>query len=210
MEKDDFIASFFTKISQLRDQLLVIGITIDDDDLVQNVLDGLPSSWETFLAEINVCENQPDFERLWHDCPQEGGRIRSRNGTSKEESLALAARTRKGKIFTPQKKFPQKEKRKNSFKGKEFDMSKVKCFNCQLKGHFARDFPKIIKGNKGKYCASIVVEDESRRTKTKEASNNQETRREYYLISTLSGSLTNADESWLIDSGASRNMTGNK
>ena len=30
MEKDDYVASFFTKISQLRDQLLVIGITIDD------------------------------------------------------------------------------------------------------------------------------------------------------------------------------------
>jgi hypothetical protein len=86
---------------------------------------------ETFLAGINARENQPDFERLWHDCLQEEGRIQSRNGTSKEENLALVARTRKGRRFTPQKKFPQKEKNKNSFKGKEFDMSKVKCFNCQ-------------------------------------------------------------------------------
>jgi len=89
-------------------------------------------------------------------------------------------------------------------------MSKVKCFNCQRKGHFARDCPKIRKGNKGKYRASIAVEDESRRTKTKEASSNQETRREYYLISTLPSSLTNGVESWLIDSGASRHMTRNK
>jgi hypothetical protein len=195
MEKDDSIASFFTKISQLRDQLLVIGIMIDDDDPVDTIVDGLPSSWETFLARINARENQPDFERLWHDCLQEEGRIQSRNGTSKEENLALAARTRKGRRFTPQKKFPQKEKSKNCFKGKEFDMSKVKCFNCQRKGHFARDCPKIRKGNKGKYCASIVVEDESQRTKTKEASSNQETKREYYLISALSGSLTNGVES---------------
>jgi hypothetical protein len=36
----------------------------DDDDLVQTVVDGLPSSWETFLAKINARENQPDFERL--------------------------------------------------------------------------------------------------------------------------------------------------
>jgi hypothetical protein len=34
MEKDDSVTSFFTKISQLRDQQLVIGIMIDDDDLV--------------------------------------------------------------------------------------------------------------------------------------------------------------------------------
>ena len=68
MEKDDSIASFFTKISQLRDQLLVIGITIDDDDLVQTVVDGLPSSWETFMAGINARENQLDFERFVEIC----------------------------------------------------------------------------------------------------------------------------------------------
>jgi hypothetical protein len=83
-------------------------------------VDGLPSSWETFPAEINARENQPDFERLWHDYLQEEGRIQSRNDTSKEENLTLAARTRKGRRFTP-----QKEKRKNSFKEKEFDMSRV-------------------------------------------------------------------------------------
>jgi hypothetical protein len=101
MEKDDSIGSFFTKISQLRDQLLVIGIIIDDDDLVQTTVDGLPSSWETFMVGINARENQPDFERLWHDCLQEEGRIQSRNGTSKEQNLALAAKTRKGRRFTP-------------------------------------------------------------------------------------------------------------
>jgi hypothetical protein len=36
----------------------------DDDDLVQTVVDGLPSSWEAFLSKINARENQPDFERL--------------------------------------------------------------------------------------------------------------------------------------------------
>ena len=43
MEKDDTIASFFTKISQIRDQLASIGVTVDDDDLVQTIVDGLPS-----------------------------------------------------------------------------------------------------------------------------------------------------------------------
>ena len=86
----------------------------------------------------------------------------------------------------------------------------MKCFNCQRKGHFARDCPKIRKGHKGKYRASIAAEDESQRTKTKGASSNQETRREYYLISTLSSSLTKNVESWLVDNGASKHMIGNK
>jgi hypothetical protein len=45
MEKDDTIASFFTMISQIRDQLLVIGVLVDDDELVQTAVDGLPPSW---------------------------------------------------------------------------------------------------------------------------------------------------------------------
>ena len=50
MNKDEGVGPFFTKIAQVRDQLTAIGITVDDDDLMQTVVDGLPNSWETFLA----------------------------------------------------------------------------------------------------------------------------------------------------------------
>ena len=33
-EKDEYVASFFTKISQVRDQVMSIGLIIDDDDLI--------------------------------------------------------------------------------------------------------------------------------------------------------------------------------
>lgn len=46
MEKDASVNSFFTKISHLKDQLLAIGVSTDDDDLVQTVFDGLTSAWE--------------------------------------------------------------------------------------------------------------------------------------------------------------------
>ena len=59
--------SFFTKISQIRDQLLAIGINVDDDDLVQIVVDGLSPSWEGFLIAANGHEVQPNFEKLWQD-----------------------------------------------------------------------------------------------------------------------------------------------
>ena len=68
LNKDESVGPFFTKIAQVRDQLIAIGITVDDDDLVQTVVDGLPSSWETFMASISGCENHPTFERIWHDC----------------------------------------------------------------------------------------------------------------------------------------------
>jgi hypothetical protein len=64
MDKDDTITSFFTKISWVRDQLASIGVIVDDDDLVQNVVDGLPSSWERFLSTIDGHENHPNFGSL--------------------------------------------------------------------------------------------------------------------------------------------------
>ena len=45
LNKDEGVGSFFTKIAQVRDQLIVIGIVVDNDDLVQIVVYGLPSSW---------------------------------------------------------------------------------------------------------------------------------------------------------------------
>ena len=62
LNKDEGVGSFFTKIAQVRDQLIAIGITVDDDDLVQTVFDGFSSSWETFMAFVSRLENQPTFK----------------------------------------------------------------------------------------------------------------------------------------------------
>ena len=71
MEKDEVVAYFFMKISEVRDQLTSIGVVVDDDELIQTIVYGLPSSWETFWSIVNGREVKPNFERLWHDCLQE-------------------------------------------------------------------------------------------------------------------------------------------
>ena len=78
MNKDEGVGPFSTNIAQVRDQLTAFGITVDDDDLEQTVFDGLPNSWETFLAIVSGHENQPNFDRLWHDCLEEEGRVQSK------------------------------------------------------------------------------------------------------------------------------------
>ena len=57
MNKHEGVGSFFTKIAQVRDQLIAIDINVDDDELVQTVFNGLPNSWETFMAALSGCEN---------------------------------------------------------------------------------------------------------------------------------------------------------
>lgn len=53
IEKDESVNSSFMKSSHIKDQLLAIGVVVDDDDLVQTVVYGLPPSWETFLSSVN-------------------------------------------------------------------------------------------------------------------------------------------------------------
>lgn len=59
-----------------------------------------------------------------------------------------------------------------------------------------------------KFHASVATEDEPQRKKTRGSSSDQETRKEYYLVLALSGSITTSAETWLVDSGASKHMTG--
>ena len=102
LNKDENVGSFFTKIAQVRDQLIAIGIIVDDDDLVLTMADGLPSSWETFMASVCGRENQPTFERLWNDCIEEEGRNFGK--VIKEDNLALVAKTKKFKKPSSQQK----------------------------------------------------------------------------------------------------------
>jgi hypothetical protein len=67
IEKGESVASFCSRIARIRDHLLVTGVTVDDDDLVQAIFYSLPSSWETFLSNVSGREIRPMFKRLWHD-----------------------------------------------------------------------------------------------------------------------------------------------
>jgi hypothetical protein len=164
MEKGESVASFCSRIAQIRDQLLVTGVTVDDDDLVQAIFDGLPSSWETFLSSVSGREIQPTFERLWHDCLQEESHTATRSEPSKEEHSTLASKFKGKKKVTFQKGSQKKINTKGTFKGKNLDTSKIKCFNCNKLGHFARDcWSKKKSPRKGKHHASIAEDDESKR-----------------------------------------------
>ena len=75
-------------------------------------------------------------------------------------------------------------------------------------GHSAKDFRQPKRRFKRIFQASTTEEEEPKKKKSAKSSKEEESRREYYLISSLSGSITNNANSWLVDSGASRHMTG--
>ena len=84
-------------------------------------------------------------------------------------------------------------------------------YNCHKFGYFAKNCRQTQKRTKTKFHASAAeAEEEEPKTKKKTKANKEEPKREYYLVSAISCSITDSATSWLVDSGASRHMTGNR
>jgi hypothetical protein len=64
MMKADTIATFFMKISEIRDQLGAIEETITDREFVMITLNALPRHWEPFIQSISERADLPQFDRL--------------------------------------------------------------------------------------------------------------------------------------------------
>ena len=52
MDKNKTVASFFSRISQLKEQLLAVGSLTEEDDFIGAAIDGLPDSWAPFISFI--------------------------------------------------------------------------------------------------------------------------------------------------------------
>lgn len=91
-------------------------------------------------------------------------------------------------------------------------MSKFKCFNCLKFGHFASNCleKRKIKGKQHTFVDD-VDDNQPLEKKTKDShlvKVVESIRKDFYFISSLSSSITNNNEIWLVDSGASRHITG--
>ena len=106
------------------------------------------------------------------------------------------------------KKFFWKNKGKGNLKDKpKSDMAKIICYNCNKPGYYAKD---CFSGKrKGRYHASTVeANEEPQGKRLKESNVAEQKKKQIILISALIGSISNIKETWLVDSGASRHMTG--
>ena len=78
-----------------------MGVTVDDEELVDLALLGLPRSWHSYKDSVNGWEKLSGWERLWSDLMQEEIRRTTRDGSSSkgadEENCALVAKAKKGK-----------------------------------------------------------------------------------------------------------------
>ena len=96
MHKYETMPSFFTNISHRRDQLMSIGVVVDEDNLIQTTIDGIPPLRETFLDVVNSWYEQNNFKRLWHDFLQEEGKNQIKYTYSKQGNLSITESMKRG------------------------------------------------------------------------------------------------------------------
>jgi hypothetical protein len=190
MTKAENVVTYLTRLTQVRDELGVVGEAILDSELVRTALNGVSKQWVVFVEGIVAREKLPNSELLWDDFVQEETRRGYVHGSSstghEEKNVALAANNKK--------KFRKGPKGGNKPKGDgKKDMSKVRCFVCHKFGHYAGQCPNK---KKKQTTASTTVEEFSTKFD-----------KEFSLVVCISTRTTHSDM-WYIDSGASRHMTG--
>ena len=65
MIKGEGVTPYLTRLSQVIDELVVVGMTISDGDMVRIALKGFTKEWKPFIKRIVSREKFPDSNRLW-------------------------------------------------------------------------------------------------------------------------------------------------
>ena len=71
MTKAENVVTYLTRLTQVRDELGVVGEAIVDSELVRTILNGVFKQWDIFVEGIVSREKLPNWERLWDDFVQE-------------------------------------------------------------------------------------------------------------------------------------------
>ena len=129
------------------------------------------------------------------------------------EDKALIVQSKKGRRKNHHHQCKHSHQKYNFVKK---DPSKLRCYTCDERGHFARNCPmnkirsKKKKNSKRRHHAHTAEDDDPLRKRVKQESEDSSSDEEYVLISALMGIVTHGRKYWLIDSGASKHMTGFK
>ena len=69
------IQSYFTRVSQIKEQLEAVDEEVENVEIVMTTLNGLPRSWDSFIQGIYARNKLVKFNRLWEEFSQEEAQI---------------------------------------------------------------------------------------------------------------------------------------
>ena len=89
MQDLESIQSYFTRVSQIREQIEAIGDSVEEVELVMTTMNGLPRPWDPLFKGICSRRKLTKFGRLWEDCTQEARLEAREEKLGQEENQAL-------------------------------------------------------------------------------------------------------------------------
>src|SRR5229473_1083569 len=97
IQNEETIQSYFTRVSQIKEQLEVVDEEVENAKIVMTTLNGLPRSWDSFIQGICARKKLVKFSRPWEECSQEEARIAAREEKMGSEDQALTVHSKKGR-----------------------------------------------------------------------------------------------------------------
>jgi hypothetical protein len=98
MQKREMIQEYFSRISEIKEQLKAIRDTIDEDEFVITSLNDLARPWDAFIQSICGRKEKLQFESLWEECTKEETRVANREALlARDDDQALATHTKGGR-----------------------------------------------------------------------------------------------------------------
>ncbi|PNX78407.1 F-box protein [Trifolium pratense] len=210
MEEDQKVSDFFSKLLAIVNQMQNCGETISDEMVVEKVLRSLTVSFDNVVIAIEYVKDTATMkiEELQSALEAHEIKVLSR-GSERVNQQALQVSHSKKDDGNKNYKKKAKDKAKwlknqssktddkaESSKGggnvksqnkrKNFDKSKVKCYNCEKLGHFADEC-----WYKDQQEANVAEDNDAKAV----------------LVMATTGDEAHRNEEWFLDSGCSNHMT---
>ena len=171
-----------------------MGEDIENGEVVMTTLNGLPRSWDSFIQGICARRKLITFSRLWEECSKEEARLIAREEKMGNEDQALIAHTKNNKREHShhKKEKHHHQNQRDNLRRPRRDLSNVRCYTCDEKGHLSKDCPKNKKkkNKKKRHHAHTIEDDEPPMKRTRGDSEDSSSDEEYVLISALTGTVS--------------------
>ena len=100
MVKGEVMLTYLTRISQVRDELAIVGEIVPNAELVQTTMNGVSKPWAVFVEALVARETLRTWDRICDDFVQEEtprGLVQGSASTSRkdEEDVALTTKGKK-------------------------------------------------------------------------------------------------------------------
>lgn len=187
IESNETVVQYIAKIENLAHQIKDTGESISDATIITKILGTLPPKYRNFRqAWLSVDESKQNLSNLTARLIDEETSL---SHSEQSESAFFTSNRPKFDQKKPTSNFGNENRRKNH--NKSVDKSKITCYTCRKKGHYARDCR-----SKPREKVNDVI-DQSRGSSSYSAFNSEV------------GKYVKSEELWILDSGASAHMSYN-